>query len=339
MEKGSITLKTIAEHFNVSVNTVSRALRDKSGVSEKLRIKIKTYAEENHYASNLYARGLRGEGMNLIGLILADNYNPAYFDELRAIEEGAEELGYQIVLSNSQENIAVEKKHLRVMAEKRVDGILIAPCGYAPGEPANDYSLLEQMGIPFVLMHRYIKGKDYDCVKFDNVSTGIMGVQYLFSKGHKRILHIMPDSENTSVEDRFNGFRLAYLDAGMDLPEELILRCNISKMEEMESAIGRRLDQGGDYTAILTYNDLMAITTEKILYKRGIRIPEDIAVMGTDDISYSDLCLTPLTTIQHSSYELGKRALRLLKAKMEGKRIVSPVIENVGPELVERESV
>lgn len=334
-----MNLREIAENFGVSINTVSRALRDKSGVSEELRTKIKEYAEENHYVPNSLGSGLRGKSTNLIGIIIADFYNPAYFDEIQVIESIATEMGFNIIVCNSRENIDVERNCVKLMIEKRVNGVLIVPCGYEPGTPPNDYSILSEFGIPFVIMRRYIANKDYDCVKFDNFTKGQQAVNYLVSKGHRRILHLIPTSTNTSVIDRIKGYRKAYESNGLALDESLLVQCDISSIVEMEKLVSKILKNEINFTAICTYNDLMALGAMKALYAQNIKIPEQIAVMGTDDIKNADISLVPLTTLHASGADIGTHAMRLLADKMDGKQSEQPIIVNLPSTLIERKSV
>lgn len=334
-----MNLRTIAEHFEVSTNTVSRALRDKSGVSEELRAKIKAYAKQNNYIPNSFGTGLRGKSTNLIGLIIPDRYNPAYFDDIRAIEAGAAELGFNIILCHSQENIDIERNYVKVLIEKRVDGVIIVPCGYEEDAPANDYSILSEFGIPFVLMRRYIENKGYDCVKFDNLAMGRMVTEYLLSKGHSRILHLIPTTATTSMRDRVEGYHRAYKEHGLTLEKDLLVRCNISNIDQMEKLVTQILAKEINFTAICTYNDLMALGAMKALYMHDIKIPEEIAIMGADDIQNTEICLVPLTTVHASGNEIGARALKLLIDKMNGKTSPYPIIENIPATLVERKSV
>ena len=334
-----MNLSEIAQHFGVSINTVSRALRNKSGVSEQLRAEIKEFAEAHHYIPNSFGSGLRGKKTNLIGVVIADSFNPAYFDEIRAIQAAATAMGFGVLLSNSFENIDTESANIRLMIEKRVDGLLIIPCSYTHDSPPNDYSILSEFNIPFVLMHRYIDNKNYDCVKFDNYSAGYQGVDHLINKGHKRILHLLPTNTNSSIRDRVQGYKKAYEHHGLKMDDAMVLRCNISETEDANKQVGAALDSGMCFTAILTYNDLMAFGAMKALYRRKVKMPDDIAVMGTDDIQNSDISFVPLTTVKLSGLDLGARAFKRLIDKMNEEDCNYSIIENVLPVLIERESV
>lgn len=334
---GRLTLKQVAEHFGVSVNTVSRALNDKYGVNNELRLKIKQYAADNNYIPNMFGRGLRGEKTSLIGVIIADTRNPAYFDEMIAIEQVATAEGYNILLCNSMENIEIEKRNLNIMIEKNVDGVFIIPCGQKENETPNNFSILKEFNIPFVLTHRYVPGDGYDFVGFDNKVVGEMALSFLLEKKRENILFLMPYNVSSSVRDRLTGYHIACSKAGKSFDDTALVKVDISSIAFSEKLVTELLVSNQKCDGIIAYNDLMAIGAMQAIRKLGLKIPEDIAILSVDDIIFASSCFVPLSTIHCDMAMLGLRAASILFDRIRGDDS-PPKKEILRTYLVERES-
>ncbi|HEX9115988.1 MAG TPA: LacI family DNA-binding transcriptional regulator, partial [Anaerolineae bacterium] len=214
-----VKLEEIARRAGVSVITVSRALTNHPDVSPKTRARVSAIAAEMDYIPNAHARALAGGSSRTLGLIVADNANPNYAHLIRGVEETARKAGYGVVLCNTNENADDELAAHHMLRQTRVDGILITSVqsGSAP------LRRLEQEGIPFVLLSRYVRDLETDCVLNDNYTGARTATGVLCDLGHRRILHLTGPAEITSVHDRLAGYRQALADRGLVFRPDLIV--------------------------------------------------------------------------------------------------------------------
>lgn len=311
-----VTIKDIAALVNTSPHTVSKALNDKPGVSLALREKIKQTARDLNYIPNMFGRGLSGKPSKTIGLIISDNTNPAYPVIINGIETRATASDYTIILCNSREEISTEEKLIRVLLEKHVDGVIITPVDH-PQRNAN-IEILQRLKIPYLLMNRTIVSQQHPCVKIDNARGAYLAGNYLLDKGHRHILHLTRRYSIIAVEERIHGVQQAFMERGLTLPEKNIYqRCEVtigSAYREMLAILQERRD----CTAVFAFNDMIAFGAMKAIAESGRRIPEDIAVMGFDNLMFSEVSLVPLTTVDQHLEAIGTLAVDVLLQKIQG---------------------
>ncbi len=331
-----VTMKDIAALFGVSTHTVAKALNNRPGISEELRQKIKVKARELNYVPNIFGRGLLGKPTKTIGLIVSDNANPAYSLVVKGVEQQAAEFGYTIILGNSNEDPATEKKLLYVLLEKQVDGVLIIPADLP--ETVQNIQILQQHGTPYMLIARTIKGHQHPCIKADNVRAGYLAGQYLAQKGHARILYLTRTRSISVVEERARGLQQAFFDADISLPQTNIYRrCDVSIVSGYTEML-HILKARRDFTAVAAYNDTIAFGVMMALHECRVRIPSDVAVIGFDNLVFSQACLVPLTTIDQHLYAFGTTATNCLLNTINGHPEAS-CPEMPEPSLIERQSV
>jgi LacI family transcriptional regulator len=331
-----VTIKDIAALLSTSPKTVSKALNNQPGVSEELRQKIKDTAQALNYIPNIFGKGLSGQSLNTIGFIVPDNVNPSYSVVLRGAEKKAAEFHYNLILCNSNEDVQREQELTLMLIGKHVDGVIICPAYHPEANP--NIALLQQFGMPYILFNRTIPHQKHPCVKTDNFRAGYLAGQYLFAKGHTQVLHVTCRDSVIAVEERINGLKAAFQEVHVSIPPANIYRrCDMS-IESAYTEMMAVLNTRQDFTAVLAFNDIIAFGVMKAIRTLKYRIPADIAVMGFDNLLFSDVCLTPLTTVNQNLYAIGTTAMEtLLQQIQREKHGEIPAIPE--PFIVERESV
>ncbi len=331
-----VTIKDIAAIVKTSPKTVSKALNHQPGVSRDLREKIEKTAQELNYVPNIFGRGLSGKPLRTIGVILPENTNPFYSFVIKGLEKRAAEADYTIILCNSNEDLKREQKLIRVLLEKHVDGMLISPA-----QPLHNQniSLLQQLKIPYTLINRTIPGQEHPCIKARNLKGACLAGRYLLQKGHIKSIHLTRKHSVTAVEERIKGFQNAFEEHGLSFKEASIYRrCLNISVENAHKAMLEILREQRGFTAVFAFNDIIAFGAMKAIYECRLRIPNDVAIMGFDNIMFSDISLVPLTTVNQNLPAIGAAAMEVLLQQINGKGIGQyPAMPD--PYIVERESV
>jgi LacI family transcriptional regulator len=338
-----ITIKELAKLSNVSPKTISKALNDQSGVNEELRIKIKELAQETHYIPNLFGRGLKGSSVKTVGVIITSSYNPNFADVISGIGEIADELGYSIILCNSNEDLASENKQIELLIQKQVDGIILTPASDSRDAKRAGVEKLKKLGIPYILIYRNIKGEERNCVKTDNVQGGYIATKYLIDKNHRNILflspYLMSDKMNFVSQDRLSGYNKALEEINIKAPENNIYHCNKISLDSGYEVMSTILKERRDFTAVFCFNDIIAFGVVKAIHECGLKIPSDIAVIGFDNMLFSQVCLVPLTTVHQESYKIGYTAMEIVLKKINSDNNFDGIQMIFAPRIIERSSV
>lgn len=327
------TIKDISRVAGVSTATVSKVLNgDFSKVSDLTKQRVLDIAKELSYRPNRLARGLVNSRTNIIGLVVPDIANPYFADLARGVEDFARSLGYKMILSNSDESAEKEREYLEVLLEYNVDGIIIT------GNNTSEDDLAEyRKNTPMVAIDRYL-GDDVCTVSIDNFGGSYIATEYLIRNGHRQIAYIGGAVIDTHVpKNRLNGYLKALRDYDIKIDLTLIEGGSYQYDTGFQCA-NHLLDKGRSFTAITCGNDLIAFGALRALRKRGLRVPDDISLVGYDDIYLTELIDPPLTTIKQPTYELGRTAMDFL-SKLMHKDEVTEKIHNFTPQLVVRQSV
>lgn len=259
--------------------------------------------------------------------------NPFLAKVLKGVENEARQRNYNIIYGDSDGELKLELKFLKIMKQRKIDGIIIIS--------ANIYSsLLEKVKeseIPVVFGSGYINDPDISCVTVDNVTAAYEAVDYLVNNGHKKIGVIQgPYSDAVASAERIKGVRLAFRNHGIELDDKLIAEGDYT-FESGYTGAKELLSRNNDLTAIFAFNDEMAIGAIRYLQESGISIPRDISVIGFDGIDLSKFVKPALTTVEQSGYELGSKAVEMLDSLIQGKPLSNNKIF-IPHKLVERES-
>lgn len=301
------TMKDVAKRAGVSVATVSHVINETRFVSEELKQRVLQAIEELDYQPDAVARSLRRKETRTIGLIVPDNSNSFFAEVARGIEDVGFEQGYSVILCNSDWNLEKELTYLDTLMAKRVDGIVFIA---ATTQVEHVKSLVEN-GTPVVVAERKMPEIEVDSVLVDNFQGGYEATKHLLDLGHRRIGCISGPWDLTPSAERVAGYKLALNRHELQADEDLIVRGDYL-FESGEMAVRRFLELSAPPTAIFACNDLMAIGAMKAILEQGLRVPEDISIVGFDDIALASYLNPPLTTIAQPKYELGRMAAQLV---------------------------
>jgi LacI family transcriptional regulator len=326
-----VTIKDVAKLAGVGIATASRALNNKGEISSHTKKKVLEAAKKLGYIPNSLARSLISGKTKKIGVVITTILNPFYAAVVSGIESFLSSKGYTIALYNSNEIPKKEKESIITLREQRVDGLIIAPVEFE----SETVKYLIDNNIEFVLVGRRTKEDNVNFVICDDFEVGKIATEYLISKGHKRILFINSWKSSSAIF-RLEGYKKALSEAGLRINNNLIYSLDPErKLEEiLEDAFSKKRKP----TAIFCFCDSIAIEVMKILKKMKIKIPDDIALIGCDNLDFTDLLEPPLTTIDISMYEMGLKASEILLERLTKER-KEPIHVIFKPILIERGSV
>lgn len=297
------TVKEIAAAANVSVATVSRALARPEIVSETTRQHIQEVVKRLGYTPNALARNLRTARTRLIVALLPDIANPFFSEVIRGIEQVAHESGYSVLLGETQSSLVREQAYADMVAARQADGI-ITMSHRVPAIPI-------QGRLPVVNACEYVKDHQISSVYVDNTAAAGIAVDYLVALGHRDIAFVSGPPSSPICVDREQGYRLALQRAGLAFNPALTTVGDFS-IEAGERAIELLLSQRQPFSAVFCSNDEMAIGAMRALSARGLRVPEDVSVVGFDDIRFARYTSPALTTIAQPKNALGREAMAML---------------------------
>ncbi len=330
------TIKDIAKLAKVSATTVSMALNHHPKISRKTRDRIVSIAEELHYYPNYVARSLVSRKSKTLGLIITSILNPFYPELAKGIEDKAMESGYNVILCSTGYDPRLQKHFIDLLRSKGVDGIIFTSVEI--NDP--DIKPLLDDNFPFVLVNRRIRSNELekmiDYAVLDNFLGGYMAMQHLNKLGHRRVAIIAGSFAISTAMERTEGAKKAMRDNGLTLEPELVVECHFSK-EKAYEATRELLARESPPTAIFAQNDYMALGVREAVFDAGLSIPEDVALVGFDNIAASALRGVELTTISQKKYEMGTMAVEILcKRIADSSAPVSQII--LQPEIVVRKS-
>lgn len=308
------TIMDIANRAGVSKATVSMVVNKKDGsISKATREKILSIIEEIGYIPNSIARSLSTNKSGTIGITIPDIMNPFFSQIARAIEDAASELQYNVILCNTDNSEDKENMYIKLLISKQVDGVILI----SGGKSTNSISHLKSNSIPFVLVDRYIDGyKDESGVYCENKEGVMEGVEYLYSKGKRKIVFVSGPTKHHVFKKRLEGYKI-FMKSKEIYDENLIFQGDITLQGGME-ATKKILKSISNVDAIFYSNDLMALGGIKVLTRMGYSIPNDISIMGFDNIQITEFVEPELTTIAQPIYEMGQSACELLVRNING---------------------
>lgn len=327
----AVTIKEIAEKIGVSTATVSRALNNTGYVSEETRRKILETASALGY-ERIRGRDINRTRTNLIGVIVSDITNPFFTQIVRGIEDVLSFAGYSLLLCNADESTEKEVHYLEVLQDKRVDGIILVPAG-------GDYREIREIfnkGIPIVLIDRLIEGLEVDAVVIDNTSGAYEGVSHLISEGYKKIGIITGPLVIMTAKERFEGYKRALKDGGIDFDEDLVENGEFTQDGGYRAA--KRLIERANPDALFVTNNVMTTGALLAIKELGLKIPEEIGIVGFDDLEWAPLIDPPLTTISQPIYSIGSTSAQLLLRNLGRSSKFRKEVVVLKPKLIIRES-
>lgn len=326
------TIYDVAKKAGVSISTVSRVINNTGRISAKTKKRVLDVIEQLGYQPSVVASALTGKRTRTIGLIIPDVANPFFAELARRVEDRGRELGFNLLMCNTDNNPDTEDMYLSLLRQKSVDGIII-------GTNARNHRVLRELleeNLPVALIAQDIPELMIDVVAVDDYLGGYQAAQHLVSLGHKRIAILVGNMNRTSDKYRLEAFRQALEDHGLELTEELVIRTDYSR-EDGKRAARELLTSPKRPTAIFACFDFLAIGVYQAAKELGLRIPDDVSVVGFDNTILASIVDPPLTTIAQPIDEMGRQVMDLLVREIEGdkktkQRIILP------PELIIRQS-
>jgi LacI family transcriptional regulator len=335
--KRSASLKLIAAEAGVSIMTVSRALRGSGDVAPDTRDRILAIAAKHNYAPNMLVTGIRTGETRTIGVVMPVTAE-FYSHVIAGIHSYLADNNYAMILSDIGVHVSldgsIDKQHLQRLVERRVDGVIFRPTD--DGATDSHFEELRRHRIPMVVVDRFLAKANCDFVGTDDYLGGMLAAQHLLDRGHRRLAHLAGPDFISTARRRRRGFEDAVREAGAEC--EVI---PLSGFHDDEAGVRRLLDLQPLPTAVFCANDETAADLYRAALKAGIRIPEDLSVVGFADLQIARKLMPPLTTIRQDPREIGRRASRMLlqligDLKANRKRPFETI--QLGPELVVRDS-
>lgn len=336
--KKIVRLKDLAEGLNVSITTVSKALNDHPDISEIRKKEILEYAKQVNYVPNQVAKNFRLQKTKIVGIIISDNSNPYNARIIRGIEETLSAKGYYSIVMNTHEDPEKEMKLVRELRGLNVAGVLLTP---AAGNKKS-CEILKQFNIPYVLVNRYIDEEQDTYVTIDDKRAAYIATKHLCSYHYDKIFFLNFLSSVSSAKNRLEGYYKALADCNVEVDESWIISECVNQSNGYE-AMKKILERNKPPFSVLCYSDYIAIGAICALQEREIRIPDDVAVMGNDDIDILSFVKPRLTTVGVPKLRLGVKSAELLielieKRDSEEKELFEEKRILMKPELIIRET-
>lgn len=328
------TINDVAKKAGVSITTVSHVINDTRFVSKELREKVNQAIIDVGYYPNQLARGLRSGVTATIGLMIPDNSNPFFAEISKIIETVGFENGYSVILCNSSGDLKKEAAYIETLMSHQIDGIILI----SVNSTLENLNKIKERNIPFVVVDRDFPQYDGDTVLVNNELGGYLATKHLIDLGHQKIACIEGSSNLNPSSDRFKGYLRALEESNIPFNEQYLVRGDF-EYQSGEAAFEELCSLKVRPTAIFACNDMMAIGALRRAKSLKVHIPEDISLVGFDNISFASAVSPSLTTISQPIQELSRQAVSILINKIQNRDDVQPAKKILlDPELVIRES-
>ena len=323
----------MAEYAQVSQSTVSRALNGHKSVKDKNRAKVFEAIEALGYQPNAFAQALASNKSYSIGMLVGSLDGPFYGPMMHNVEAMARKDNYHVIISSGNELYEQEQESIAFLRSKKVDGLVLTSDMLADNDILN---IVKQIPAT-VLLNRFIPEISDKCIYIDNEHGGIIAVEYLIAKGHRKIGCITGQLSKIDSRDRLQGYRNALAKHNIDYDSNLVVEGRFDH-EGNDIAVRRLLDRDTEMTAIFCLNDNIAMTAYGICAEKGIRVGEDLSIIGFDNSNYSQYMNPSLTTIDFPLREMAIQGATRVLNQLSGKSAIS-IDNKLQPTLVERQSV
>ncbi|MFE4836247.1 LacI family DNA-binding transcriptional regulator [Arthrobacter sp. NPDC056691] len=329
-----VTVADVAKAAQVSKAQAARALGNYGAVSDDVRERVLAAAEELEYRPNELARSMNTGKSHTIGVVVGDIENPHFGLATRGITDTAKKSGFNVILVNTDENTAAEVDAVRVLLDKRVDGLIVAP---ASSMETQHLRRVRESGRPLVLLDRSAGGLDAETVAVDMAAISYESTRYLLDAGHRRVAFISTvrtDARYTAgmrldssqISDRLEGMRRAFADAGREFPEDLV-RLNAGDAGSIRNLTREVLLGADPATAVVASDGLIALSVVEAIQELGLQIPDEVSFLMYDDFAWTRLTTPPLTVVAQPVYEMGAAAASALIRQIEGRPPLAPAPE------------
>lgn len=328
------TMKDVARLAGTSTSTVSHVINNNRFVSQPVKDKILSAVAELNYSPSAIARSLKAKETRTIGMLLTSSNNPFYAEVVRGVEQSCYERGYSLILCNTEGNTERMGTSLQTLLQRRVDGLILM-CN--DRNPLSESLFLHYPHLPIVMMDWAPFNGVCDTIQDNSLMGGQLATEYLISCGYRHIACITGPQDNPQARSRLSGYQKAMAEAGLSSPDNYQIFSNFEFSGGL-AAMQALLSLPHPPDAIFTCNDAMAVGVYLALNQAGLKVGQDVAVVGYDDIELAKFMSPPLTTIQQPTDMLGKLAIDRLLERLET-QITEPRTLALMPELVVRDSV
>jgi LacI family transcriptional regulator len=314
MPSAKITLEEVARLAGVSTSTVSRYLSGSHYVAEDKAAAIDASVKRLNYRPNLMARGLAMGRTMTVGVLTQEIVSTFFNEAMRGVEDGLIGHQYDAIFASAHWRPDDEADRLTAMEGRRVDGMILI-------HPGIDDAKLERyaQAQPLVVVGRKVDSRKVHSIAFDHYHGASLAMQHLLELGHRRIAFISGPAGRNDGDDRYRAYGDALRQLGLPLDQRLVAPGNYVEAGGL-SAMNMLLDRGLPFSAVFAANDDSAYGAMLALYRRGLRVPQDISIVGFDDIGHSAFCLPPLTSVKQPLHELGREAANAIVALIEKRK-------------------
>ena len=331
-----VRMKDIAADLGLSMVTISKVLHGHPDIGEETRQRVLKRVKELRYQPNVAARSLVTGRSYLVGLVVPDLLHPFFAEVAKSLARTLRTRGYSLIIASSEEDPEIEEQEVEHMVARRLDGLVVA----AATTSRALFDRLDKEQLAYVLIDRSFSGLSANFVGMDDIAAGSLATQHLIDRGCARIAHIRGRDDSTGTQ-RLEGYRRAMNAAGMAVLEKyVILRETVDTESRLQGyeAMQRLLAVKPRPDGVFCYNDPMAIGAMDAVLNAGLRIPDDIAIIGCGNLHYDDSLRVPLSSIDQQSKLIGERAGKLVLGMIQAKTRTKPKSVVLEPQLVERAS-
>jgi LacI family transcriptional regulator len=332
----AVRLKDIAGDLGLSVVTISKVLRNHPDIAEETRERVLKRVKELDYQPNITARSLVTGRSYLVGLVVPSLIHPFFAELAKALSAAIGKQGYSTIISSSEEDPELEAREIQHLTGRRLDALVIA----SSGTDIQPFLRLERHGLPYVLIDRELPGLSANFVGINDEKAGRIATEHLIDQGCRTIAHIRGRNNSTGT-GRFEGYKHALQSKGLPYSESLVVtRSTVDVNSERMGAEAMRLllKQRPVPDGVFVYNDPLAIGALAAILEAGLRIPDDIAVIGCGNLHYDSVLRVPLSSVDQNSHAIGQRTAEILLGILESKVRPQPKSIILEPSLAIRES-
>jgi LacI family transcriptional regulator len=329
-------MKDIARDLGVSVMTISKVLRNHPDIGDETRERILARVKELDYRPNLAARSLVTGSTYLIGLVVPDLLHPFFAEIAKSLSETLRGSGYYLIVSSSEEDPDIEEQEINQLLARRLDTLIIASCR----STVDLFFRIEKQKTPYVLIDRILPGLTANFIGVDDEAVGRLATRHLIEIGCKRIAHIRGPETSTGIR-RVEGYKQALAQAGLRVLDGYIIperKGDVETKQRGAEAMRQLLSLEPRPDGVFCFNDPLAMGVMNYALDQGIKIPEDIAVIGCGNLHYDDSLRVPLSSIDQHSRRIGEEAARIALAILNSKMPPKPQTVVLQPELIVRRS-
>jgi LacI family transcriptional regulator len=336
MYTGQVTIRHLAKELGVSCSTISRALKDHPGISHETKKAVVDLAKKWNYKPNAVALSLRKSKTNIIGVIIPEIVHFFFSTVISGIEDVAYSKGYNVMVCQSNENFEREVTDTDALISSRVDGLLVAI-----SRDTTDLSHLEELienNVPLVFFDRLPHEQPVSSVIVDDKHGAFKATEHLIEQGCRRIAHLAGPQHLLLSRKRVEGYKAALIKHGVEFDERLILPCPIGSNTEAKEITAKAIKDMPDLDGIFAHNDVAAFGAMSAIKEKGLKIPNDIGVVGFSNWQFSSLIEPGLSSVSQPGFEMGQEAARMLIEQIEytGKSTIPPLTTILNTELIIR---